>query len=381
MNEAAALARWLVCPTREPIPIGVSAAQSDARAAADLLALANEHALTPLLHYRAKVAALTFTPTLAAAVRREYHLSLARNVYFYECLRELADVCAALRVELIVLKGAQLAAQYYPTLATRPMVDVDVLLARDDLPRIVDALRTRGYRIVNPEPRAGALQFENVVLLARAHTREHSPLGLHWTLLDDPFYQRILRVDDFRADARDAELSGMRCKVLAPEALLVYLAAHLALHHQWSRLLWECDLALVLAREPLNWDRVLALTQTNQLTLAVRETLRRVSEHFTLGVPREVWTHLDSSAITRAERQTWYVRTSGSQRSAGRAFWFDLQAVSGVRARAVFAWSHLFPSLSYMQRRYALSHRAQLPLAYVRRWWRGVRSLGARGRV
>jgi len=317
-----ALARWLVQPTAEHSPSVVTAAQSDERAAADLLSLAQANALAPLLHYRAQSSSLTFVPSLTAALRDAYHASLARNVYFYDCLRALAAVCASLHVELIVLKGAQLAAQYYPTIATRPMVDVDVLLARDELPRVVFALRTLGYRIASAEPRAGALQFENVVLLARKGDNgyAHSPLGLHWSLLDDPFYQRTLRVDDFRAGALDTALNGIGCKVLAPEALLVYLAAHAALHHQWSRLIWECDLALVLARHPsLDWSRVLALTSSNQLTLAVRETLRRVSAHFALEVPRAVWTQLDTLPITRAEQHAWRARSGGWKTSSARS--------------------------------------------------------------
>ena len=241
-------------------------------------------------------------------------------------------------------------------------------------------MQARGYRVASPEPRAGTLtQFENLVLLARGGEQAHSPIGLHWSLLDDPFYQERLRVDDFRARALAADLSGVRCKVFAPEALLVYLAAHLALHHRWSRLLWECDIVLVLAQQPaLDWALVLQLAQANALSLALRETLRRVSEHFALEIPPEVRTRLEHAPISSAERRAWHAR-AGEARRAGRAFWFDLQGIEGTRARALFALAHLFPSPAYMAQRYALSRRAQLPLAYARRWWRGLRSLGARG--
>src|SRR5205814_4188379 len=106
------------------------------------------------------------------------------------------------------------------------------------------------------------------------------------------------------------------------------------------------------------------------------ETLRRVSEHFALEIPQEVRTRLGQAPISRAERRAWDAR-AGEVRRAGRAFWFDLRGIHGARARALFALAHLFPSPGYMARRYALSRRAQLPLAYARRWWRGLRSLGA----
>ena len=380
MNDAVALARWLVCPEREALPACVSAAQAEPRAADALAQLAREHGLAPWLHQRARQQALAFVPSLAATLATEYRASLARNTYFAERLREVSAVCAALDADVIALKGIHLAALVYPALATRPMVDLDVLIERGDLPRVIEAMQARGYRVASPEPRAGTLtQFENLVLLARGGEQAHSPIGLHWSLLDDPFYQERLRVDDFRARALAADLSGVRCKVFAPEALLVYLSAHLALHHRWSRLLWECDIVLVLAQQPaLDWALVLQLAQANALSLALRETLRRVSEHFALEIPPEVRTRLEHAPISSAERRAWHAR-AGEARRAGRAFWFDLQGIEGTRARALFALAHLFPSPAYMAQRYALSRRAQLPLAYARRWWRGLRSLGARG--
>ena len=381
MNDAVALARWLALPEREAVPACLCTAQSDDGAAQALAQVARRNALTPLLHQRARARGLRLAPGLAAVAAADYHASLARNTYFAAQLRELADACEALGARPIALKGIHLATLVYPSLASRPMVDLDVLLPRPDLARVVEAMGPRGYHVVSAEPRAGTLaQFENLVLLARSGARAYSPIGLHWSLLDDPFYQHTLRVDDFRAGAQAADLGGAHCQVLAPEALLVYLAAHVALHHRWSRLIWECDLALVLAQHPdLDWALVLKLCTDNALALSVRETLHRVGEHFRVPIPAEVTMRLAGLPIGRAELRAWRARANPT-RSAGWAFWSDLRAMRGTRARVGFALAHLFPSPAYMARRYALSRRGQLPLAYVRRWWRGLRSLGARAR-
>ncbi|MCA1554324.1 MAG: nucleotidyltransferase family protein [Chloroflexi bacterium] len=372
-----ALPRWLAFPEHEPIPPSVLAAQTDASAAESLLRELQRHSLSPLLHVRAKQQHLSFVPVLADELARAYHLSLARHGYFGECLRELLEVCAPLGADVVALKGIYLASALYPARAARPLVDLDVLLRRADVPPVIAALRTRGYDVFSSEPRGGNIwKFENGLLVARSGARGHSPIGLHWNLLDDPFYQRHLNVEAFWSRAQPVSIGGLACLSLGTEELLVYLCAHFALHHQWTAWLWACDIALLLAQrgEGLEWQRVLRLARDNALVLCVRETLARVNELFGSALPSDVWSQLQSLPVTDAEARVLRAHQNIS-RSPGRAYWSDLRGVGNWGARLSYALAHALPSPEYMQRRYTLAHRSQLPAAYVRRWWRGLRSL------
>ena len=372
-----ALARWLLWPKRGQIPPMVVAAQASGAFAGELVQVARDEGLAPWLHYRARQAGIVFAPAVAAALAFDYHASLSRNTYMFGQLAAVQRVAAAQGVDLLVLKGAHLAAWLYPSPATRPMVDVDLLVRREQAQKLVAALSAGDYRVVSREPRPGAgLEFENQLLLAHPGKSDYGCLALHWSLLDFPSYQRQLRMDGFWQRAGSCALPGMDARVLAGEDLLVYLCAHLALHHQWSRLIWLCDIALLLerVRDTLDWDRACALAESAELSLALGETLRRAVGILGAEVPAPVWTRLNAVPVGPAERYAWQAMTQ-SGRSAGRSFWSNLRAMHGVRSRLGFARAHLLPSPGYMRRRYQITSDWKLPAAYARRWLLGIQSL------
>jgi hypothetical protein len=375
-----ALARWLLFPEREPLPPVVATALSGDVAGDSgdvLLQLARTHGLAPLLHYRSKKAGIAFPPAAAAAIAADYHASLARNTYMYQELARMQGVAGGLGADLLVLKGAHLAARLYPTIAARPMVDVDLLVRREQVPVLVTALTARDYQVVSREPRPGArLDFGNQILLAHRGRADYGCLALHWGLLDFPYYQQRLRMQDFWERAVPCELPGMTAKVLDATDLLVYLCAHVALHHQWSRLIWLCDIALLLRQmgTELNWERSVAVARAGGLTLALGAALRRASGELGVPIPAEVWQLLTAATIGSAERYAWQELTQEG-RGAGQSFWAKLRLMHGTRARLNFAFAHLLPSPAYMRRRYQLTSNRQLPAAYARRWLRGMASL------
>ena len=382
-GPSGALARWLLRPEREQIPPMVAAAQAAGAPAGELVQMARDEGLAPWLHYRARQAGIVFAPAVAAALTSDYHASLSRNTYMFGQLAGVGRIAAAQGVDLLMLKGAHLAAWLYPSPATRPMVDIDLLVRREQAPQLVAALSAADYRVVSHEPRPGAgLEFENQLLLAHPGKSDYGCLALHWSLLDFPSYQRRLRMEDFWQRAGSCALPGMDARVLAAEDLLVYLCAHLALHHQWSRLIWLCDIALLLerVRGTLDWDRACALAESAELSLALGETLRRAAGILGAVVPADVWARLNSVPVGPAERYAWQAMTQ-SGRSAGRSFWTNLRAMHGIRSRLGFARAHLLPSPGYMRRRYQLTSNWQLPAAYAGRWLLGIRSMHLPGRA
>jgi hypothetical protein len=61
------------------------------------------------------------------------------------CIDELLQACAHADAPIILLKGAALAHILYPSPAVRPMVDIDVLVAADAVPRVVEICRKLGF--------------------------------------------------------------------------------------------------------------------------------------------------------------------------------------------------------------------------------------------
>ena len=117
----------------------------------------------------------------------------ARNILLYadlaRALRALSDAGAP----VIVLKGAALASTVYPSIAHRPMGDVDLLVRPQDLERARRTLEAAGYRFV-PEPEERFKPFDTQFTGEMAFRQEMGqmsvPIDLHWEIVVAEWYRR-----------------------------------------------------------------------------------------------------------------------------------------------------------------------------------------------
>jgi hypothetical protein len=330
----------------------------------------------PLLH-RALNPLQILPAAIAEALRRARRVTSLTNLLllreFAGALRELT----AAGVPVIVLKGAALAEAVYRDLSLRPMVDVDVLIRHDDVATAARVLGGLGYTPLRDETHPGALaEHENEMAF---HKREGFPacIDVHWTLFDSPFHQAHVAMDWFWETAQPLRLAEMPTLMLGPEALLVHLCGHLALHHAATGLLWWHDIIeVLLARAAeLDWPELLARTRAYELVLPVRAVLTRAQAEWGVPLPAHATAALMALPSSSAEERV-FTRLSRPGRGAGGRFWIDLLAMTGWRQRLRFARTNLFPSAAYMRQRYAIAHPLLLPLYYPYRWLRGL--LGAR---
>lgn len=193
-------------------------------------------------------------------------------------LHELALVlraAAARSVLVMPLKGALLAPCYYPTLALRPLSDLDLLVRPVDFETLACILRELGYHELPGPPyllderlrdplrreRAFAVERQGLTLLIEYRTEPLDPMV--WQLTDlDPALTAGLRQHAERswARAREEVLAGTDgAPFVRPSAedLLLHLASHLTVRHADFRLLWLHDICRVTATHPaLDWDYV-----------------------------------------------------------------------------------------------------------------------------
>ena len=192
-------------------------------------------------------------PAVAGRLRGCFRQSLARHVVASGHLAALLGALNEASIPVIPLKGAVLAETVYPHPALRPMSDLDVLVHPHDRLRTDAVLRGLGYR---PGEDAHSFGFD---MRHDAAVVYDGPGGarvdMHWRLLNDPrFAWDHAGAEAVWKRARPVTLAGQPALALAPEDLVLASAAHLAIHHGLSGLLWYWDLALVSDRLPLDWD-------------------------------------------------------------------------------------------------------------------------------
>jgi len=210
--------------------------------------LALGHGLGALLYTAIAPVSGPAPPEILSELKQGYRLAAAMNALAMHDLGAILRALDKAGVEVLLLKGAALMNDVYPSPALRPMIDIDLLIRFSDYPAAIIALSAIGYEGTEPEPfqNLNGLYWNELLLHGVQGTR--SQLELHWNLLDIPHYAARLPVDDLMRRAAPLDVDGVQALALAPFDLLLHLCAHNLFHHQG--LLWraEVDIAFVAER-------------------------------------------------------------------------------------------------------------------------------------
>lgn len=221
----------------EPAALERLAAASPAAWRGALQVLEDEH-LSGLIG--AAVSAAGVAPTLpgeaAGVLASAAAAARARNerrfdIYF-AALRELREEGA----EPTLLKSAAMAARFPALLLQNQMSDLDLYIAREQLPAFEAAVLRVGFEKADTTRDAVYYEHKDGELLLDVHHR--------FRLFEHLEYESLTRVEEM------AVRKGETAKVLCPEATWVHLIYHLAGHRRphGYRVRWLLDL-LVLAAE------------------------------------------------------------------------------------------------------------------------------------
>lgn len=236
--------------------------------------------------------------------QRERVEATARHLVMSAELGRLLKAFDRASILTIPLKGPVLAELLYPDPAVRPCSDLDLLIRPADVTRTDGLLHELGYRRV-----ADAHTFEFDLAHDRATLFEGSSgvrVDLHWSPLSEPRYRWDERAATVWPRVIRTRVGGHETWSLCPEDLVVYLAAHLAVHHGVAGLLWQYDLFLLVARwgAALDWTAVTARARRWRVRTAVYFALRTVEELFDAGVPETLLAELEPPGV-RAAALKW----------------------------------------------------------------------------
>jgi hypothetical protein len=196
---------------------------------------------------------------------------------------------------------------------------------------------------------------------------------LHWHILDVPYYLRHVPMDWFWENSDTIAIGGQPFQVLNVEANLVYLPAHLALHHRFQGLHSYLDLALLIVQNQchIDWPKVIDAARSFELLTALRETMERLAQcwpSLPLEEPRRQIACLKPSHM---DARLFHLLTAQS-RSTTLDFYTTLVSLPDYPARARYAWYNLFPQPAYMRGRYRVNANWQLPYWYLYRLAAGL---------
>ncbi len=223
-----------------------------------LVDLALQHQVLPMLFARLADLEPAVPTGVLDRICREYDRIVLHN------LANAAELIAVLQtferegIQAMPFKGVVLAASAYGDLLKRPGGDLDVLVRQADLAFGANVLRDRGYELETPVLADGRPKDPKVHEYKFRRRSDGRELELRWRLdLNWGRYGRDLGIDWVWPHHATAMLAGAAVPVFNPDVSLLVLCMH-GCKHDWSRLIWVCDVANVIASSPeLNWHAVI----------------------------------------------------------------------------------------------------------------------------
>jgi hypothetical protein len=212
--------------------------------------------LAPLAYSRCRDA----FPELASRLEDIYFSAVARNTLRFHELSQILDRFRVANIPVVLLKGAALAEGTYDGFAHRTMGDVDLWLRDADMLEAVAIMQELGFQMGAKDNRPLALR-----LLSLGETQFYGwgLVELHWSPFSGWWLRRTAATDHDEMWERTEPLSidGLRkdqaglVRQLAAEDMVIQLAVHLAVNHQFGMcpVRGLMDVALTARARAVDW--------------------------------------------------------------------------------------------------------------------------------
>ncbi len=333
-------------------------------------ALRGERSAWPVALTADEVDALTahgVAPLLYANVRLPQLRNEAIRAAAYEPLRamdlgEVLEALAARDVEPLILKGTALAYDFYPAPELRPRSDTDLLIARDDLPKVREAMSALGFE---ENITSGDEHGLRQAVFMRAPGMVYD---VHWSATNVPAFDAVLRYDDLRTRAQPLPQLGPHALGLSyVDALLMACIHRVAHHHDSDRLIWLVDIDLLRKRMSRDeHERFWRLAAAGRVVDVCQRSIA-VANAWLSSTPHDLAEEfLSDEERSRDEPSTVFLDRDITH---GEVMAASLRALPW-RARVERLRQLAFPPAEYIRRRFDVRNPLLIP------WWyfyRGVR--------
>ncbi len=280
-----------------------------------------------------------------------YYNTLAHNIYQ---LKEAGEVIRALQgsgIPVIVLKGAALLETVHPDPGTRPMADIDLLVDPSNLKKSEEVLRGLNFSLVP----TGELHY------IKREGSLFTQIDLHW----DIWYLKELK--KIWQSAIKAKVGGVETMIMSPEDAIIYTVAHSTVHHGTFNLVWADDVSRLISHynEKINWAHFIEKVTSYNLQVPIFYFFSRLKDlNKDLPIPPYVIKRLTPPFSKRLEAMVFTsVLNNPPMDDIGHVL--RLLIEKGLYRKLKLLVSFLFPSPSFLKRRYNISNNYKACLYYL----------------
>jgi hypothetical protein len=232
--------------------------------------------------------------TLREWQRRQTVSTLSLTAEMFRLLERLAT----LRIETLVTKGPALSVRCYGDPGMRQYGDLDLIVRDADMQRATEAMIALGYVPKVPLSAIQASKFPGEYAFYKPATDLLVEFHTERTFR---YHPRRLPIENLFARRSSVTIDARAVPAFAIEDELVLICIHGAKHF-WERLMWIADVAALISKNPLDWNRAVAAAREVGAEKILRLGLRLATDVAGAALPEQVAVHVraDSSATRLA---------------------------------------------------------------------------------
>jgi len=309
---------------------------------------------------------------------REYLDRAARNILSLEYFNKmLKDTISPAKV--ILLKGEAILNAVNENEGPRRLVEIDILIKREDLFLLISRLSKAGYRFPeNITPSSGVGYINSV--MGVSGLKAYPAIHLHWHTVNNSFpsYMFASRIDiaGIWREARPVEGYPDNLLVMAPHHQLIYLSEH-GLKHSFERAKDLRDIYNLITdrADALDWKRLVSDAKRFNLGRAVYYGLYFTSEILGAKIPQGVLEELKPAKFASLERR-FMKSVLEKRQDADSSYVVYLAMNEGAPEKMKFIFRTFFPPREAMGNMRDIAASKVGLTHYLGRIARGIQTIG-----
>ena len=262
-----------------------------------------------------------------------YYQTLASNLKLSHDLEEVLRRLNQKNIQILLLQGAVLLQQIYDDIGLRPMTDIDLWVAKNDLSEFVRTLSSIGYRKDRLYP--NTLRKGTTTIDLHTHILWADRIESRSLLLRHGQGQ-ILK------NTRIIQFGGQQVRCLDKYDQVLYLGLH-ALKHNVERLLWLVDIKHLISHwQSSDWEALMNRARDLGLEKPVLYLLYLLSQLFGLYPSHDIGHFEEEKTLNLLERKVLRQRL----KKASLPVWASLLLLSAgqsLRSRCTLLVENVFP--------------------------------------
>lgn len=339
-----------------------------------LLQMGEAHGLVPLLYYHLhRIDNEHQIPQpIMERLHNIYYSNLAHNILLSNELNKILNIFQKKRIPVVVLRGLILAQTIYKNIALRSTIDIDLLVQKKDLSRVVRALLELKFT----SPQAGLARkgySTELCFFKRAGSEGKSLptiyIDVHQDITSSIRLKRITKADTEGVirRAHPTRIENVNMLVMAPEDLLL----HLTLRHCFQRLIRLCDIAEAIKAKKgeLDWQFLLERTKESRITSIMYYTLWYARQLLEAPVPEYVFRKLMPSWWRKGMLDTLLSKAvypdDASNLFKARKYFLQILMVDRLIDVFLVLWTVMFPSSEWLAYYYGRPRAKKLYLSHL----------------